>query len=1411
MYNKNNETEKAIKILLLDKEGKLLPKALKLVLDYTNTVTDKPLGIGCSVDEIAQRTAHYYLDKGKTGKAIDCVEYFSKVKDKVNFFKNAESKAPGLFNKAIDVLFQAGYYDDLYHLLKGKEKFERGAEIAEKLQNSHVCCEFLLLLVKKKLHVLKDEDYTKEEKDKDVTILEKACNKLDCKDITLILQVELICGILTKKPMVCFNVCKKFITNINHFGAIEALDFAICLQKPTNLHIQKITVIVDCLQIAYKIVNEIKSSTKLSSQHLQHFRKFYLFEQSEDTFFLPPQQYYWVPALKDVQLPHPDSEGMMQFNVHKTYKILEQHITEIIQKWLQLDLERALFNIITEKYGLLNFVFDKTIDIGEFVKKCYDVSDYLLCCIKLIEISNCQSENGIKGYCNVSDKINTWEKLSRYASHRILDMFSPQWRYFLKFSKNDTHQIKKSKITCDCLLKMLHLGDEVTSDINIFLRNWRILKITGSDISTLIKCLLNEEAKLATKLESKTVENDQTNKTSKSEREEKPYETEKLQTSMLKSEESLLTTEKPKELSHKYELSPNLNETSEDLKDTETLKDSKESINKPYVHEVPAVFIKTELGYSHCFFVWLLSCELLENGNFMGFAEGIIKRLFILIAKRKSFKPKITVMNITSILEILSIGLFASLKASHKTNLPILFPKCYEHCVTSYDPINFTSDSFLDLVTTFVVKSKNLEELYDSCLHLLQRILQLLLGNIEPSFNVLRHASFASLNNHGFERCLVLCLSIFGNLYPLLNKPQQANIFQLYMTINEQLYLYSQINRENLPQLFAIIQDTRTIKTTKKIFTILLHIQQNNQSHMVSLQYQIQKKQFSFDKIELPQFPTYEFRFSKHLSNPQKSRQEQQYQLQQHKKPNASIPKIQQQIVASPVEKATSYTAAITKSINEVPNKSTPSKSTSEMSYTSQNVINESHQDHEGASTAERSLSVTYSESSTLHPNDINTDTSPSIILQSSETIPTTVYTSQQIEYTVPMHSSSLRISHSVLGDSELTDTSNQSTLKVDIPQINPDGSVKLDQQKDEKETNLSRPILQPQSSMEIFETTVDQIQEQFNLPLPYDDESENADTKTQSLPTPTAYSELTSSNSGTDKESFSNQHMQLASSQRAITEDVLFQSRLKPDAKPFEPVRPSAFSLSTSDNMIQVREPTLQAMPASSNSYQLASNIVQQPSFPAAVNTIPQPLVVPPYHYMPTPGMVFYSQPMFSPYQQLYPNMPWLISDMPILPQVDFELEDLKYYSFTGTAHVEVSNNENMSDLLNECIACGHMHPFEDEKSKANHYASAEHLNNTVLYSAYQETIKKYAKDVDDARRIIESTTRHTGTSHVDKLIQAQVNKVKEWKIKFDRERSQLEDKFEWSTGLQLIENYATELKSLKMHYEKLKNYKSL
>ena len=1412
LYKETNQTEKAIKVLLLDKQGKLLPNALQLAMEYTNTEPDVPLEIGCSVNEVAQRTAHYYLQKGKTGKAIDCVDHFSEVKDKVSFLKTASSKVPELIDEAINVLFKAKQYNDFYHLLKGKEKFERGKEIAGKLQNDRVCCEFLLLSVKKKL--LKVDEYTKEDKVKEANMLEEACKKLHHNDLTLTLQVELICGILNEEPQACFNVCKKLINNVNHFGAIEALNAAFCLKEP-NLDIDKIIVIVNCLQIAYKIINEIKSSAKLSLQHLQHCRKFYLFEQSEARFFLPPHQFYWIPALKNKHLPEPDSDGMVQFDALTTYKILEQHLTRIAHEWLQLDLEKHLYNMmISEGYSSL-----KCLDIQSFTKKCYKMSDYLICCIKLIEISHCHLGNNSIKSCDVGGKIHDWKDLSVYASSRILDIFSPQWRYFLKISESDIEIIKKSKITCDCLRKMLHSGNDVANDINIFLRNWRILKLTGSDISTLINCLQNEEAKLVSKLESKEVKSDQTNPGFKDEKrselaksEVAPADEQKEQKSngrqesknekLVKSEESSTTIEKSKESSSmKYEQSNE--ESKECLQDKEKLKDTKENIKKPNnVREKQnaAIFIKTESGYSHSFFTWLDSCAHLENGNFMGFAEGVIKRLLILIAKRKSFNPKITVMNITSVLEVLCIGLFASLKAAarhaYKTNLLILFPKFYEHFVTSYDPINFTSHAFLDLVTTSVEKSENLRQLYDSCLHLLQRILQLLLGNIEPSFNVLYHAALRSVSNHGFERCLVLCLSLLGNLWPLLHRVQQVNLLHMYETMRVVLDSQSQNIEKNSPQLFAIIRGISKIKDTKNIFTMLLNIHESNQSYTVNLQYQIESGLFSFDKIRSHQFPTYEFKSSKHIaSNAKKLSQGQPHQLQHHKKSNTSIPKSQQQLPASPAEKPMSYTEAVKQSTSEaIPTCSSTQLDASEMSHEGQ--ISESHPNHEISDTEKENIPVTNSE---LSPHFSES-------LQCNDAV-ATVHTPLLTGYTVPMLSTS-RVTPNILGNLRELELTNQSTL--DNPQHKLDGSAESDDEK----TILSH------GNVEQCEATVDQTRV-------FHDDTTNAEL--QPLFTMAAYSDLPVSHSGTDVETAAADSHQLqhalnfAESQNAVIENTVpFQSRLKPDAESFIPAGTSASSSSV--NPRQVQELTLQTMHSPSNIYQPASTFSQEPFFPAAaygINTIPQPQPVQYYpvigQYMSTyamPDPFLYGQPT---YQSLYPSVPWPYIPMDNVPtapyanQEDVELEDFNYYSSgtTRNEYVEASGDENMSNLPNNCHACGHMHGFEDEKSKAEHYASPEHLKNTELYSAYQATIKKYAKDVDDARKIIESANTYTGTSHPVHLIRTQIVKIKEWKNRFDREIGQIEDKFDWSTGQSEIEHHINELNRLKERYEKLKTFK--
>ena len=193
---------------------------------------------------------------------------------------------------------------------------------------------------------------------------------------------------------------------------------------------------------------------------------------------------------------------------------------------------------------------------------------------------------------------------------------------------------------------------------------------------------------------------------------------------------------------------------------------------------------------------------------------------------------------------------------------------------------------------------------------------------------------------------------------------------------------------------------------------------------------------------------------------------------------------------------------------------------------------------------------------------------------------------------------------------------------------------------------------------------------------------------------------------------------------------------------------------------------------------------------------------------------MYMYAQPVYRP---LYPSMPHThtnnIPTSPHADQPDVELEDLHFYSFTNTNNIEASGNESRSDnLAKYCAACDYT--TEDDESKKNHYASPEHLSNRKQYLVYQEAVNKYTKDIDDTRWIIESTTiQHTSTgiSHNDKLMQTQIDKIREWKGKYEREKRQIEDKHDWSEGQKFIERSASEVKQLKEYFEKLQTAASI
>jgi len=826
LYKDKGEIEKAIKTLLLDAQGMSLPDALQLALDYTSSENGLSLDPGCSVDVIAQRAAEFYIQNGDIKNAVKCAEHFTETRDKVSLFKKA-----GFKDEVLEILNKDKKYDDMYRLYKGWEWFERGAEVAERLENSKTHCEFLLFIVKKKL--LCEQEYSEENKLKDAEILQNAGKSLTFEDLKLLMQ--LFCAKLKKNSIECIKLCKKFIDLKNHFGAIEALNAAFIIKQP-NLDLNecsiatvldKISLVIDTAQYAQDIINRIHIPGMLTEQ-LSKCRIFYQFEQSDDTYYSPPSQFYWIPSLSEI-CKSQDCDGMIQFDKLVLHQEIQRHFNVMIDHWLEIKPEKVIFDAMkSKKYHSLNSTFDNYTNFAETCSKCSGVQEYLCCCIKLVEIASFHIDNERKGKCGVDGK--DWMFLRNYGSKRIHKMFSSQWCYYLPFSRKEVEMVMKSKSVCECMLSKLKPRDEVKQDINSFLFNWRICKLTNRSLELELKtCLEEEETKWNEIIKLQKETNDKERKDSNKAKEKSKKEACK---------------ENPKK---------------------DNIPEEVQEILLKHNH-TPGVLIEDKKSgqYSHGFLNWLKYCKMLEGGNFIGFAEGVIKKLLFLIIKRKSIKYKIKVLDLISLLEVICTGLLGSLQVANVIeNLSIILPESYEHAIKAFDSINSPNCAILNSVANSISEKDLSKKVFYLSLHLLQKVLQLLLGELEQSSsNVLRHAAshHTTVINNGFERCLGLCLCLFGNLFPLIRNEEMCFLYQkLCDELNSMLKYFHDIPETHpltscFPGLPNIVNQFNTMQSFYDSFVVLATIQQHYNHSMVSLNFHSKDKLFTFKRISHKEF-----------------------------------------------------------------------------------------------------------------------------------------------------------------------------------------------------------------------------------------------------------------------------------------------------------------------------------------------------------------------------------------------------------------------------------------------------------------------------------------------------------------------------------------------------------------------------
>ena len=478
--------EGAIQTLL---SGKLFSAALELAVEYSRSYPDMPVKPECSVNEVAFLTAEHYMSNKNEDLAIDCVKnHFSKVKDKVSFFKGN-----GFIRQAIETLYEEQQYDDLYRLLKAQGRFSEGAEKSLGLQDDYNYCVFLLLLVKSKLYSndsnQKENKYGKKSRARDVTELEKASRKI--KDVELKIEIELFIGLIKNDTQICLRVCKKIR---NQFGVIEALNAALKFSYTLS---QSIEIALKCLQDARNVIDAFKVNF-LPEKVAGELLKFYGFEKSGERYYLPPQQFYWLPELAEHSFDVRDSDGMIQLRESDVHSTVREHIVNSARQWLNSGkLDLFLYGSINS--NPLNAAIMKP--DKDFAMLCsrnpQELSGYIKCCTQLIVLGDFYHLLDSK----LSSKVENFRSVDHMISSgasRIVNIFSNQWNFYLALGPSDFSKVQSSPLVCRevnaCIDNFLTKKSYVpTQDINGFLYKWLILKVTDTSIIELESTLKEQE------------------------------------------------------------------------------------------------------------------------------------------------------------------------------------------------------------------------------------------------------------------------------------------------------------------------------------------------------------------------------------------------------------------------------------------------------------------------------------------------------------------------------------------------------------------------------------------------------------------------------------------------------------------------------------------------------------------------------------------------------------------------------------------------------------------------------------------------------------------------------------------------------------------------------------------------------
>ena len=248
-----------------------------------------------------------------------------------------------------------------------------------------------------------------------------------------------------------------------------------------------------------------------------------------------------------------------------------------------------------------------------------------------------------------------------------------------------------------------------------------------------------------------------------------------------------------------------------------TLKELEDDITektKSRNFELPSGFVykSKDNAFYHIFSMWLLSCsEIHLSGNMLWASRLAIYHFISEIASSQSVS--ISVVNMVDILSLHCTALLAILthiQARQNRSSSLTVPMLYKSTIQLFDTMISYKGSKWKLLQACAqeVSSKSDKQLLryfrDSC-SMLIRSLDILLGtyNRATRFCVLKFALKTMLNNDATRHCLILTLTLFGNLIMLT--PQQ----NMHAYHQKMLHIFSRIQEKqaNMPEYIGHVMN----------------------------------------------------------------------------------------------------------------------------------------------------------------------------------------------------------------------------------------------------------------------------------------------------------------------------------------------------------------------------------------------------------------------------------------------------------------------------------------------------------------------------------------------------------------------------------------------------------------------------